>query len=382
MRVRAYEKPLLLAMLALVCGLGLLVPVALSGATAPIAGAVNQDKDSGTNPGPNPAAASRAADANTTASDDAKAVEQAPAGRGQDETAPKYQSTAGPLCQGPKGIQSLHSSAAAVAADPAGRFAFYGLPDTRTGRPGPDSHDLLRGCAEAPGGPTFLNPVAVVPAGRGPVTLGPATLSGRTRRSGGALKTSYSPSEGLRVVQTLRLVQARGGHTGSSPGPDTLSASYRIDNLSEDAATVGVSAVLCPAKGPFGSENSRVPYFANNPAPKGAVEITGPEELSAAGGGIPKEIIVPRPGAAASSTAYWRPLGRAPDRVVFDSAASLTAGLAAGSTDARVSARTPAPSETLGASSAFRASWDDLQVSSKRSARVAYTYGKTSGWPR
>lgn len=378
MRVRAYEKPLLLAMLALACGLGLLVPVALSGATAPIAGAVNQDKDSGTNPGPNQAAASRIADTNTTANDGAEAVEQAPAGRGQDETAPKDQSTAGTLCQGPKGIQSLHSSAAAVAADPAGRFAFYGLPDTRTGRPGPDSHDLLRGCAEGAGSPTFLNPVAVLAAGRGPVTLGPASISARTRRSGGALRTSYSPSEGLRVVQTLQLVRTERAQTGRSPEPDTVRASYRIYNLSDSAATIGVSVVLSPARGPFGEENSRVPYFANNPAPEGAVEITAPETLSPARRAIPKEIIVPRPGAAASSTSYWRPLGQSPDRITFGPAFHLASN-ASGSQTGR---RDPSGERGMPASSAFEASWDGLRVPSDNSLTVAYEYGQTSGWTR
>ncbi len=277
-------------------------------------------------------------------------------------------------CVAPEALLQEHSDLAAVSADPAGRFAFYGLPDPETGLPAGNSHDLLRGCAPAEAAVLFLNPVRVSVAGEGARTIGPRTVSEETRREGDALLTRHRLPAGLVLTQALSLVGVE-GRFASSPAPDTLRVSYTLENGSAAPLTASLSTVLSPARGPF-SKASGVAYFANHPpqgpGPVGAVAITSTRTLDASRAEIPEELIVPRPGAAASSTSYWRALGAFPDRIIFGSATELASG-----DRLRAGRAQPLPD-----ASAFAPLWDAIDLAPGEAATLAYEYGMTSGWPR
>ena len=311
----------------------------------------------------------------------ARAPEVAAAGpraeRPTDATAPAD-------CPAPAAIASPDGAPAGVLADPAGRFRFYGAPDPATGRPGRNSYDLVRGCAAVETAIVHLNPVRVGVGSPGDArALGPDTVAEKTRETrakpGRVLVTTYRLPGGLRVTQTLAVVRVE-GRFASSKAPDTLRASYRLENETARPLRANLSAALAPARGPSTEQNSGVPYFANHPAdgpgrvgvrPIGAVPVTSATVLQGGHSGVPKEVIVPRPGAAATATSYWRPVGVAPDRLVFASAGALAAGA-------------PLPvdlGEALTDSSAFAALWRGLEIPARGSRTVSYEYGLTSGWP-
>ena len=286
-----------------------------------------------------------------------------------------------PRCQASYAVAAPSGAAVAAAADEAGRFRLYGVPDPQTGSTGPDSYDLLRGCASAEAAIVWLNPVRVGVASSGDAaTLGPGTVVGETREVGAEthqnLVTTYRIPGGLSVTQTLCVVRVR-GRFDASGAPDTLRASYRLRNETVRPVSASLTAVLSPARGPNTTQNSGVPYFANHPpygpGPIGAVAVASATVLSASDGELPKEIIVPRPGAASSATSYWRPAspGEGPDRIVFDAAGALAVG--------------PAlpidPGGPLTDSSAFAATWQDLGIPPHGSRTLSYEYGQTSGWP-
>jgi len=384
LRIRTYERPLVAAIpILLLAALLVLIFLAEGSADRPRASSADAQT---------PARAARPSVADVAPGQEAQAPRPtadavAAGGAGRDTTdgeapvVPEASTPAPPPpepvgCVAPGMLLQDHSDLAAVSADPAGRFAFYGLPDPETGLPGGDSHDLLRGCAaRAEAALLFLNPVRVCVAGDEARTIGPRTVSERTRGDGDALLTRHRLPAGLAVTQRLSLVPARGRFT-SSRAPDTLRASYTLENLSAAPLTANLSAVLSPARGPFSNENSGVPYFANHPpqgpGPVGAVAITSARILRASRAEIPEELIVPRPGAAASSTSYWRALGASPDRIAFGPAVDLASG-------DPLPARRGRP---LPDGSAFASLWDGIDLAPGEAATVAYEYGMTSGWPR
>ncbi len=344
-----HEPPLIVAVLALACALLVLLPAA----RAPEVAA----------PGPR---AERLTDA-TDAAFEAPADATAAAG-----------------CPAPEAVASPDGASAAVLADPAGRFRFYGAPDPATGQPGRNSFDLVRGCAAVETAIVHLNPVRIGVGSPGDArVLGPATVAEKTRETrakpGPVLITTYRLPGGLRVTQTLSVVRVE-GRFASSKAPDTLRASYRLENETARPLTANLSAALAPARGPNTEQNSGVPYFANHPAdgpgregsrPIGAVPVTSSTVLRDTSSEMPEEVIVPRPGAAATATSYWRSVGVAPDRLVFAGAGELAAGA-------------PLPvdlGEALTDSSAFAALWRDLKIPARGSRTVSYEYGLTSGWP-
>jgi hypothetical protein len=360
-RVRPYEKPLLAAIVCLACALALLLPAA----RRDLAGT-----DASASAGANPPAAASA--------DAREAAAARPGAASAARIAPD-----GPCAE--RDTLTSGGRAATVAADRAGRFALYG-PAGEDGRPPADSRDLLRGCLlrEADDTGLVANPVLLDTGGPSvPLILGPNDLSRETQRgAGGSLVTEYA-SGGVAVTQTLSVVP---GKAPRGPGsPDTLRASYEIRNDTGSARRVSLSAVLEPAKGPFSEENSGVPYLANYPLTddrpgadpdargrEGAVAVADARTLLADRGEIPAEIIVPRPGAAASSTCYWRALGRGPDTIAFGTARSLAEdGAAAGGGNG-----------PLGNASAFSPMWAGIRLDPGESTTVAYEYGLTSGWAR
>ena len=268
----------------------------------------------------------------------------------------------------------------AISADEAGQFRLYGAPTPETGLTGRDSYDLLRGCASADAAIVWLNPVRVGVASAHTATLGPETLVGKTREAGSdtrpALVTTYRIPGGLFVTQSLSVVPVQGRFAVSN-APDTLRASYSLRNGTGRPVQASLSAVLTPARGPDTGENSGVPYLANHPpdgpGPAGGVSVTSAGVLSARRGDMPREIVVPRPGAASSATSYWRPAspGDAPDRLIFAPTGELAVG-PPGPID---------PGEPLTDSSAFAAMWQGLEIPPRGSRTLSYEYGQTSGWP-
>ncbi len=367
--MRAYERPIVAAILLLVLVLVLIVPLA-----RPSASARPQDQADARARGVFPVSGGNQTDAPRAP------TRGAPTG-GEDDGEGAASADAPPTACAPRGdVRTLASSLAAVAADGAGRLDFYGLPHPDTGLRGQNSHDYLRPCISAELSVLHLNPVRVsvsspASAPRSePVLLGPETLAAGTRKAGSALVTRFRLPRGLIATQTLELVRTE-GRFASSEEPDALRASYTVENPTADPAAFDLSAVLAPAKGPHSDEFSGVPYLANHPlsgpGPAGAVAVTKSAVLGAGGGDLPEEIIVPRPGAAASSTAHWRPTGPPPNRIAFASAARLAEG-------SPVPASTGAP---LSDASAFSVLWDGVDVAPGRAATVAYEYGPTSGWP-
>ena len=355
--MRAYERPIVAAILLLLIVLLLILPLARTSA----------------NPrAPEPADAVGRALPSATGRPPADHRPGDPAA--DPNTAPPT------ACAPQEDVRTLASPLAAVAADGAGRLDFYGLPNPETGLRGRDSHDYLRPCVSAGLSVLHLNPVRVsvsAPASAppsDPVLLGPGTLAAGTRGVGDALVTRFRLPEGLVATQTLELARTE-GRFASSEEPDALRATYTVENPSAEPVAFGLSAVIAPARGPHSDGFSGVPYLANHPlngpGPAGAVAVTKSAVLGAGGGVLPEEVIVPRPGAAASSTAYWRPTGPPPDRIAFASAARLAEG-------------PPVPDPTgapLSDASAFSVLWDGVEVAPGRAASVAYEYGPTSGWP-
>jgi hypothetical protein len=352
-RLMPHEPPLIVAVLALAGALLVLLP----GAHAPEVAAAGPRTE-------------RPTDATDAATD-------APLNAPADGTAPT-------ACPAPEAVASPDGASTGVLADPAGRFRFYGAPDPATGQPGRDSYDLVRGCAAVEAAIVHLNPVRVGVGSPGDArVLGPETIAEKTREarpeSGPVLTTTYRLPGGLSVTQTLAVVRVE-GRFASSKAPDTLRASYRLENGTTRALTANLSAVLAPARGPNTEQNSGVPYFANHPAdgpgrvglrPIGAVPVTSATVLRGARSEVPEEVIVPRPGATATATSYWRPVGAAPDLLVFASAGELAAGA-------------PLPVDSGGAltdSSAFAALWRGLEIPARGSRTVSYEYGQASGWP-
>lgn len=357
--MRAYERPIVAAILLLLLALLVLLPLARPSADARPPQRADA-REPGASSGPNPARPQRAS------------VREAPAGdhTGAPPTA----------CAPDEDVRTLGSPLAAVAADGAGRLDFYGLPNPQTGLRGPDSYDYLRPCVSAELSVLHLNPVRIsvsspASAARSePALLGPETVVAGTRRVNDALVTRFRLPGGLIATQSLELVRTE-GRFASSEDPDTLRASYTVENPGAEPAAFDLSSVLAPAKGPHTNEFSGVPYLANHPprgpGPAGAVAITKGAVLEAGGGELPEKIIVPRPGAAASSTAYWRLTGPPPDRLAFGSAVDLAQG-------PPVPAR---PGEKLSDTSAFSVLWDNVEVAPGAEATLSYEYGQTSGWP-
>ena len=363
-RLMPHEPPLLAAILVLLAVLGLLVPAATSVAPTDAASASNS-ASSTTTPGAPTDDARRAAP-------DPQANANAPVS--------KDDPTRSRPCPASRAVAASKGAAVAVSADEAGRFRLYGAPDPQTGLSGRDSYDLIRGCAAAGTAIVRLNPVRVRPGGARASILGPDTVVRETREersdTGSALSTAYRIPGGLSVAQELSVVRVE-GRFATSETPDTLRATYRLENETRRRLSASLSAVLAPPRGPSTSEHSGVPYFANHPAdgpgPVGAVPVTAAAVLAAEDGHMPKEVIVPRPGAAASGTSYWRPLyaEAASDRLVFGSAADLALGPALPVT----------AGEKLSDSSAFAALWE-IEIPPGGSRTVSYEYGQTSGWPQ
>jgi len=123
----------------------------------------------------------------------------------------------------------------AVAADRAGSFWLYGLPDPGTGRPTERSYDFLAACTNER---LPANQAALSVSGGTTEPAGPDALARPTERQGdGTLKTAYAFSGAITMEQRL-----------SKEGED-LVISYRISNRSDAARRVSLRSVLTPPEG-------------------------------------------------------------------------------------------------------------------------------------
>ena len=123
----------------------------------------------------------------------------------------------------------------ALAADRAGSFWLYGLPDPETGRPTHRSYDVLVACTN---GGLPANQAALSVSGGATEPAGPDALARPTERQGdGTLKTAYAFSGAITMEQRL-----------SVEGED-LVISYRISNRSDAARRVSLRSVLTPPEG-------------------------------------------------------------------------------------------------------------------------------------
>ena len=123
----------------------------------------------------------------------------------------------------------------ALAADRAGSFWLYGLPDPETGRPTDRSYDVLVACTNE-GLPA--NQAALSVSGGGPERAGAGTLARPTEKQrDGTLKTVYAFSGAITMEQRL-----------SMEGED-LVISFRLTNRSAAARRVSLRSVLSPPEG-------------------------------------------------------------------------------------------------------------------------------------
>lgn len=181
-RLISHEPPLIVAVLALSAALLALLPTAHAPGAPGVSAA-----------GPRMERPTDTSDAALTASGDA--------------TAPKD-------CPRPEAVASRDGASAAVLADAAGRFRFYGTPDPATGLPGRDSYDTVRGCAAVETAIAHLNAVRV---GVGEAELGDASVLGSETvaekaredrgQTGPTLTTTHRVPGGLSVTQTLAVVR-------------------------------------------------------------------------------------------------------------------------------------------------------------------------------
>ena len=300
MTIRPYEEPLLVLAAVLVTLLlvaiyqpRLLLLQTSSGAT------------------PAPASASGIASENAAGPDDLDvkhhATDKTPADNTGNTTGNTARDDHPPLrllCAAEEEISTAGGPRIGVAADREGHFTAYGLPDKRTGLPGKDSYELLRGCVPGAGeGPLFGNQLHLrvdtkqkspvdLPTGGTVFSAGDAHLDQPTRKAGDTLVTSYRFPGGVGLVQRL------------TPRKTGVAIGYTVSNDSRTAKAVSLRSLLSPT--PASGPDPKVRFkIAGSVAGSGTqpaetdVVFEGPE--------VPKAIAVPRPAAASSASAVWRP---------------------------------------------------------------------------
>jgi hypothetical protein len=287
--LRPYERPIVALVLALLVVLAVLLPDALAQIktathTHPVAG--DRGEPSGTQEdGPTLARAGRE-----------ESGEATPADAGDPS----------PLCAPREDLLYAVDAASrtAVGVDGDGRFALYGLADPDSGRPTPDSYEILTGCSVSgfPG-----NFASVLVAGRGPEPADHSTILRPTREArDGSLITRFSFAGGVVLEQRLRLERK------------DLLISYRLANRSSKARTASLRSFITPAAQTGEDIEGRFVLPAlENDAPAGGEGTRVRTELALSGNQVaPFE--VPRPGVPSDSGGRWGPAtGPRPDRVVF-----------------------------------------------------------------
>lgn len=198
----------------------------------------------------------------------------------------------------------------ALAADPAGSFWFYGLPDPETGRPTVRSYDVLVACTDER---LPANQAALSVSGGGPERAGAGALVRPTaKQRDGTLKTVYAFSGSITMEQRLSL-----------SGQD-LVISFRITNRSAAARRVSLRSVLSPPDG-----GPPVPAFAAPASYNGAgrpfgMRIRRETRIPSAEVG---PVEVPRRGAPSDSSGRWGAAsGPEPDLLAFAPTGELLSG--------------------------------------------------------
>jgi hypothetical protein len=197
-----------------------------------------------------------------------------------------------------------------VAADRAGSFWLYGLPDPETGRPTEHSYDVLVACTNER---LPANQAALSVSGGTTEPAGPGALARPTERQGdGTLETVYAFTGAITLEQRL-----------SVEGED-LVISYRITNRSDAARRVSLRSVLTPPEGGLLGPAFVAPSSYNAAERPFGMRIWRETRIPSAEVG---PVEVPRRGAPSDSSGRWGPAsGPEPDLLVFAPSGELLSG--------------------------------------------------------
>lgn len=198
----------------------------------------------------------------------------------------------------------------ALAADRAGSFWLYGLPDPETGRPTDRSYDVLVACTNE-GLPA--NQAALSDSGGSPERAGVGTLARPTEKPGdGTLKTVYAFSGAITMEQRL-----------SMEGED-LVISFRLTNRSAAARRVSLRSVLSPPEGSLLAPAFVAPASYNAAERPFGMRIRHESRIPSAEVG---PVEVPRRGAPSDSSGRWGPASAPePDLLAFAPSGKLLSG--------------------------------------------------------
>jgi hypothetical protein len=198
----------------------------------------------------------------------------------------------------------------AVAADRAGSFWLYGLPDPETGHPTERSYDVLVACTNER---LPANQAALSVSGGGTERAGPGALARPTeRQSDGTLKTVYAFSGAITMEQRL-----------SVEGED-LVISYRVTNRSDAARRISLRSVLTPPEGGLLDPAFVAPASYNAAERPFGMRIWRETRIPSTEVG---PVEVPRRGAPSDSSGRWGPAsGPEPDLLAFASSGELLSG--------------------------------------------------------
>ncbi len=209
-------------------------------------------------------------------------------------------------CRPGEGQKRSWNGTLGVAADASGRFSLYGLPDAEDGRRTEDSYDvvLLSCSVAARGAPPPRGGVSVHASGeRAQAAYGDGVLEPTRKAPDGSLMTRHLLAGGVSFEQRLSL-----------DGED-LEVCYRLTNLSERPRRVSVRSVLTP---PAADEDPRfVVPGAYNEGPGKELGLAVGEELMLPAAEV-GPVEVHRPGVSSDSSGRWGSSSwPAPDALVF-----------------------------------------------------------------
>ena len=198
----------------------------------------------------------------------------------------------------------------ALAADRAGSFWLYGLPDPETGRPTDRSYDVLVACTNE-GLPA--NQAALSVSGGGSERAGAGTPARPTEKQrDGTLKTVYAFSGAITMEQRL-----------SMEGED-LVISFRLTNRSAAARRVSLRSVLSPPDGGSLAPAFVAPASYNSAGRPFGMTIRHETRIPSAEVG---PVEVPRQGAPSDSSGRWGPTsGPEPDLLAFAPSGEILSG--------------------------------------------------------
>ena len=198
----------------------------------------------------------------------------------------------------------------ALAADRAGSFWLYGLPDPETGRPTNRSYDVLVACTNER---LPANQAALSVSGGGPERAGGGTLARPTEKQrDGTLKTVYVFSDDITMEQRL-----------SMEGED-LMISFRLTNRSAATRRVSLRSVLSPPERSLLAPAFVAPASYNAAERPFGMRIRHETRIPSAEVG---PVEVPRRGAPSDSSGRWGPASAPePDLLAFAPSGKLLSG--------------------------------------------------------